>query len=71
MQIAWHIAEHGSPIIFVHLEMNSASQKISKILVFEKALQMAYLGAERPNTDSNSPMTQRRRRVRVRRAAGG
>jgi hypothetical protein len=46
MQIAWHIARHGSPIIFAHLEMNSASQKISKILVFEKALQMAYLGAE-------------------------
>jgi hypothetical protein len=46
MQIAWHIAKHQLPIIFVHLEMNSASQKISKILVFEKALQMAYLGAE-------------------------
>jgi hypothetical protein len=46
MQIARHIAKHGSLIIFVHLEMNSASQKISKILVFEKALQMAYLGPE-------------------------
>jgi hypothetical protein len=46
MQIAWHIAKHRLPIIFVHLEMNSASQNIFKILVFEKALQMAYLGAE-------------------------
>jgi hypothetical protein len=46
MQIAWHIAKHGLPIIFMHLELNYASQKISKILVFEKALQMTYLGAE-------------------------
>jgi hypothetical protein len=46
MQIASHIAKHGLPIISKHLEMNSARQKISKILVFEKALQMAYLGAE-------------------------
>jgi hypothetical protein len=46
MQIARHIAKHWLPIIVVHLEMNSASQKISKILVFEKASQMAYLGAE-------------------------
>jgi hypothetical protein len=46
MQIALHIAKHGSPIISKHLEMNSVSQKIAKILVFEKALQMLYLGAE-------------------------
>jgi hypothetical protein len=46
MQIAWHIAKHGLPTISMHLELNSASQKTSKILVFEKALQMTYLGAE-------------------------
>jgi hypothetical protein len=37
MQIAWHIAKHRLLIISGHLEMNSVSQKIFKILVFEKA----------------------------------